>query len=111
MYRKHGRGLLNDKYHKQQNHAKKRGIDWQFTFNTWLDWWGDDIEKRGRKAGQLVMARYNDEGPYHPDNCRKLTTEENTLEARQNGRGFFQRHSDETRAKISTAMKQVKEMQ
>lgn len=96
------------KHNTQKQHAKRRGIEWQFTVDTWIAWWGDDITKRGSRKGQLVMARYNDEGPYHPDNCRKITTEKNTLEARRNGRGFFQSHTEEARAKISVGMKEVR---
>ena len=67
-------------YFSQRCQAKKRGIDWNFTFESWLDWWGDDILKRGRKQGQLVMARTGDTGAYHPDNVRKATVEENLSE-------------------------------
>ena len=63
---------------------KKRNIEWQFTFEEWLDWWGDDIHNRGILKGQLVMARYGDIGPYHPDNVRKTTVEDNVKEARAN---------------------------
>lgn len=68
-------------YWTQKHHAKDRGIDWQFTYETWLEWWGDDIVNRGPRKGQLVMARHKDQGPYHPDNVRKATTEENISEA------------------------------
>ena len=68
-------------YFSQRCQAKKRGIDWNFTFESWLDWWGDDILKRGRKQGELVMARTGDTGAYHPDNVRKATAEENHFEA------------------------------
>lgn len=68
-------------YHEQKNGAQKRGIDWQFTYDEWINWWGDDINKRGRYKGQLVMARYGDTGPYHPNNVRKATKEENSIEA------------------------------
>lgn len=96
------------KYHNQKVRAKRRGIEWQFSLNEWIAWWGDDLEKRGSKKGCLVMARYNDCGAYHPDNCRKLTTEENTLEARKNGRGFFQSHTEESKAKIAQGIKEVR---
>lgn len=59
---------------------KERGIEWHFTFDEWLDWWGDDIVNRGREKGKLVMARYNDTGPYHPDNVKKITVSENARE-------------------------------
>ena len=57
----------------QRQHAKQRGIEFLFEFQEWLDWWGDDFANRGCKVGQLVMARFNDEGPYAPDNVTKVT--------------------------------------
>ena len=72
---------LKQKYKDQRLNAGYRGIDWQFTFDEWVNWWGSDIEKRGRLKGQLVMARYNDVGPYHPDNVRKATAEDNVKES------------------------------
>lgn len=60
-------------YRQQEVNAKVRGIEWQFTFKTWVDWWGDDIEKRGRGAFDLQMQRVADRGPYHPENVRKGT--------------------------------------
>lgn len=68
-------------YNSQKCAAGKRGIDWQFTYETWLAWWGDDIVNRGRCLGQLCMARYNDTGPYHPDNVKKITHADNVREA------------------------------
>lgn len=72
---------LKHKYHVQKINARFRGIDWQFTYDTWIDWWGDDIANRGKLKGQLVMARNGDQGPYHPDNVRKVVTGENVKEA------------------------------
>jgi hypothetical protein len=74
------------KYQSQYDNAKYhaihiRNIDWQFTYDTWVEWWGEDITKRGPYKGQLVMARHNDIGPYHPDNVRKATCTENCSEA------------------------------
>ena len=67
-------------YSGQKYKAKNRNIEWQFTFESWIIWWGIDITKRGHKRGQLVMARYKDQGPYHPDNVRKATCSENVKE-------------------------------
>ena len=64
--------------HKQ--HSRERGIEFEFDFETWTAWWGDDFENRGTHEGQLVMARRNDEGPYHPDNVYKLETTDNVRE-------------------------------
>jgi len=93
---------LKNKYHTQHTGARNRGIDWHFTFESWLEWWGDDIEKRGNKSGQLVMARNGDTGPYHPDNVRKITCNENHRESCQNGLGWQKgsKHSIETRNRI-----------
>ena len=58
-------------YAQQADNAAKRGIDWQFTFDSWIKWWGADLEKRGCTTGDLVMARYGDTGPYAHFNCFK----------------------------------------
>ena len=68
----------NVAYHDQKAAAKKRGIEWQFTYTVWLEWWGDDFASRGKGRGKLCMARKNDTGPYHPDNVFKCLYEENT---------------------------------
>ena len=64
----------------QRGNAKRRGIEFHFTYDEWVEWWGDDFDKRGRKADSLVMARHGDTGPYHPDNVKKITYGENTKE-------------------------------
>lgn len=68
-------------YIDQKANAKKRGIDFLFSYEEWLDWWGDDISRRFRRSEGLVMARYNDSGPYHPDNVFKQTLGDNSREA------------------------------
>ena len=93
------------KYNSQKNSAKRRGIDWQFTFESWLNWWGDDIINRGKYKGQLVMARYGDQGPYHPNNVYKATTKENQNDSHL-GKLAWNRgipHSNEHKEKIRLA--------
>ena len=68
---------VNVNYLNQSYEAKKRGIDWQFTYESWVSWWGSDYKYRGKGKGKLQMCRYNDTGPYHPDNCYKATQEQN----------------------------------
>lgn len=65
------------KFVDQRNAAKQRGIEFLFTFEQWLEWWGLDLVNRGTKRDELCMARLGDIGPYHPDNCIKLTNFEN----------------------------------
>lgn len=68
-------------YNRQKASAKLRGIEWQFTFETWLAFWGEDIDKRGAGHDRLCMQRFADQGPYHPDNCKKDYAKENARTA------------------------------
>lgn len=67
-------------YLDQKNNASSRGVEFLFSYDEWLEWWGDDVDLRGCRLGQLVMARNGDIGPYHPDNCHKVTCSENQAE-------------------------------
>lgn len=66
-------------YNEQRRNAKRRGIEWRFTYVQWLEWWvaTGKINQRGRKADQYVMARHGDKGPYSPGNCYCCTQAEN----------------------------------
>jgi len=75
-------------YMKQKHHAKTRDIDFLFTYEEWLAWWGDDYNMRGTTADELCMARLNDTGSYEPSNVYKTTNSGNTkdqLALRWNG--------------------------
>ena len=82
---------LRLRYHDQRLGAAKRGITWDFTFESWLAWWEatGKLQQRGCHRGQYVMARYGDQGPYSPANVRCATAEENHRE-RQALRGRLQ---------------------
>jgi hypothetical protein len=62
---------LKSQYHIQKRGAKRRGIEWQLTFEEWIDWWGNDIHKRGAGFDKLQMQRVADKGPYALGNIRK----------------------------------------
>lgn len=64
-------------YHRQKRAAALRGIEWRFTFETWLKWWGEDLDRRGVRRGQLCMQRFADTGPYSPENTKKGTPQDN----------------------------------
>ena len=68
---------------RQRQHAVKRGIEFLFEFNEWVEWWGEDFANRGTHQGQLVMARHGDKGPYSPDNVKKIMSTENVSEAHE----------------------------
>lgn len=64
-------------YGQQKQNARRRGIPFEFTYDTWIEWWGDDIINRGKGKDKLVMARNNDCGAYHPDNVIKMLNQDN----------------------------------
>ncbi|MEE8323507.1 MAG: hypothetical protein V3R57_07790, partial [Candidatus Bathyarchaeia archaeon] len=64
-------------YIDQKQGAKRRGIEFLLSFDEWLDWWGDDVTRRGRKRTSLQMCRYDDTGPYALWNIYKATQDEN----------------------------------
>jgi len=68
-------------YNGQKANARRRNIDWQFTYESWLEWWGEDIVNRGLSKDQLVMCRKGDQGPYNPDNCFKASQSQNAKDA------------------------------
>jgi hypothetical protein len=67
----------SSEFRAQKQNARRRGISFEFTYDTWIDWWGLDIEQRGKGAEKLVMARKEDQGSYHPDNVYKDTGSNN----------------------------------
>jgi hypothetical protein len=92
-------------YYSQKSSSMSRSIDFQFTYEEWVSWWGEDIINRGRKVGQLVMARIGDQGPYHPDNCIKKACGDNVREAYRNYDKSNFHHSDETKKHLSYKLK------
>jgi hypothetical protein len=63
---------------KQRNNARRRGVEWQLTFDEWVAWWGDDIELRGTGRDNLQMQRYGDKGPYALGNIKKGVPAQNS---------------------------------
>lgn len=67
-------------YESQKNGARQRGIEWQFTYETWWDVWKNDFPRRGPRKDDLCMARYGDEGPYSPENVYLTTNGRNSVD-------------------------------
>lgn len=67
-------------YDLHKSSAKQRGIEFNFTFERWLEWWqiDDRLSRRGTYKDCLVMGRYGDVGPYSFDNCYPTTKSENS---------------------------------
>lgn len=85
-------------YGGQKSTAKIRGVEWQFTFETWLQWWLDSghWHERGRGIGKYQMCRIGDVGPYSPDNCFAGLYEQNVCDG-----NIGKQHSEEHKRKIS----------
>lgn len=65
------------RYREQRRNASGRGIPWQLTFKQWVDFWGDDIGRRGVGRDKLCMQRYLDRGPYALGNIIKAVPSQN----------------------------------
>jgi hypothetical protein len=76
---------LKEKYWKQKSHAKRRGIEFNLPLQEWLDWWGKDLDARGRGLGKLQMCRFEDKGAYELGNIFKGTHEQNMRDKKRNG--------------------------
>lgn len=92
---------LRAAYSAQRFNALRRGIGWQLTFEEWIAWWGDDIDKRGRGRHDLQMQRPHDSGPYALWNIVKGTPKRNG-----ETRGLCQlaKRCDEGRAAVEDAL-------
>lgn len=66
-------------YEAQRNMAIYRKIEWNITYDEWIAWWGDNIDKRGRKTNDLVMGRKDPRGPYSLENIVLRTHRENVI--------------------------------
>lgn len=64
-------------YWGQRHTCKQRAIPFRMTFEEWVEWWGDDFERRGAGRNQLCMCRYADRGAYELGNIYKATNAEN----------------------------------
>ena len=75
-------------FYAQRAGAKARGIEFLFSLPEWWAWWSTDDRwrRRGGRAGDLVMARLGDTGPYHMDNVYPATNSENVREFAQRPR-------------------------
>jgi hypothetical protein len=88
-----------EKYNSQKSKAKIRGIKWEFTFETWCEWWGDDYFNRGTGTSNLVMQRKEDKGPYSPENVIKGPPIQNLrtsgrMRRKRNTNNFAQEHKE-----------------
>lgn len=75
------RSVARLRFDQQKSHAKRRGIEWDMTFEEWCAIWEPHWEKRGPQRDGRVMCRTHDKGPYKPGNVRIDTPKSNAAEA------------------------------
>jgi hypothetical protein len=75
--------LAKRKWWDQRQSARRRGIEFDFSFESWLQFWLDSGHwyQRGIKsADSYVMSRFNDTGPYRLDNVVIKSNRDNVQE-------------------------------
>jgi len=65
-------------YQAHKNRAKRRGVEFLFTYIEWKTMWDNSGKIRGRASDEYCMARHNDVGPYSIDNVSIVTNRENS---------------------------------
>lgn len=101
--------LAKKSYWSQKSSAKRRGIEFNLTFEQWWDLWKPFYQNRGRGIEQFVMCRKLDQGAYELGNVtigtvksnmhtRKVVTQNKRYaEIQESWRGFVEdsREDDE----------------
>lgn len=71
------------RYWQQINNAKRRGIEFNMSYEEWLYVWlsSGHFDQRGKGRNKYVMARHGDTGPYEIGNVKIVTNYVNCSEA------------------------------
>lgn len=68
-------------YWSQRRIAAHRGIDFKLTFDEWMEFWGEDLARRGVGRDKLQMQRLGDVGAYELGNMQKGFPRQNSRTA------------------------------
>lgn len=75
------------RWKKQRRDAHARGIDYELSYQEYLDWWiSNGVDKNIKMPltrDTLCMCRFNDTGPYKLDNIYCATLSQNQRDARR----------------------------
>lgn len=95
------------RYNGHKSNAKRRGVDFRFTFEEWWEIWKPHWKERG--LGGLVMCRHNDQGAYEVGNVRIDTCSNNMIEANEIRRmnKFTDREVEELENLETTEVEQI----
>jgi len=90
------------KFNAHKHNAKRRGIEFNLTFEQWSDIWNksDKWNERGRGANKYCMCRVGDKGAYAIDNVFIGQGKQNVSDA-----NIGKHDSEETKLKKSLAAK------
>ncbi len=82
--RKHG---ILTAYTRQKNSARQRNFEWSLTFQEWYGLWLESghIHQRGRGAGEYVLGRIDQTGPYAIGNVEVMLGADNIRNTRSRG--------------------------
>lgn len=64
------RGIALHLFRLQEDSARRKGIAFELTFADWLEVWGPDIERRGKRVGDLYLERIHKPKGYVRGNLR-----------------------------------------
>lgn len=70
--------LQQKKYHDKKYSAIRAGIDWQLSYEEWLEVWGTLLYSRGKGRLDYHICRINEPGPYAAHNVYIGTPKDNT---------------------------------
>lgn len=61
---------MKSKYYEHRQNARRRNIEFNLSYNEWINIWmqSGHWEERGRGANKYAMCRFNDIGPYSINN-------------------------------------------
>lgn len=95
----HPLAVARKKFSRHRSQAKYRNIPFEFSFETWYEWWlnhGVDKNLNVKWAGnkRLCMCRYRDIGAYEPSNVYCGTHLQNVQEAHTGKRGQNYRYGE-----------------
>jgi transposase len=87
--RRHRASGATRAYITQRGNARRREVEWLFTFASWWKVWEESgkWDERGRNGLDYVMARCGDVGPYAAGNVYICTNAENASDAWKNSPG------------------------
>jgi hypothetical protein len=80
-YQKAYQATPRGRYVMHRENARRRGVSFLLSFDSWWNIWEPHWERRGCGRGELVMARHSDSGPYAVGNVEIITHAQNVKDA------------------------------